>query len=237
MKTNMNALGPQIPLHVGFREDAVFEDFLPGQNAVAVGTLRQMLANLDTHLLYLWGASGSGVSHLLQASIHDLQTQGFEALYLPLAECIEYGPDALEGLEDCQAVAFDNIELIAASAQWQEAVFHFYNRMRDSGRLILVGASCSPLQLELSLADLKSRLSSGITLNLHAMTDEERTAWLIWKGRRRGLVIEQDVAEFLILRHNQNMNELVATFDRLDSASLAEKRKITIPFLKQILEL
>lgn len=230
-------LGPQMPLHVGFREDAVFEDFLPGQNAIAVGTLRQMLANLDTHLLYLWGVNGSGVSHLLQASIHDLQTQGFEAVYLPLAECLEYGPDALEGLDECQAVAFDDIGLVAESPEWQEAIFHFYNRMRDADKLLIVGASASPLHLELSLADLKSRLSSGITLNLQAMSDEERVAWLIWKGRRRGLVIEKDVAEFLIHRHNQNMNELVATFDVLDSASLAEKRKITIPFLKQILNL
>jgi DnaA family protein len=233
----MSSVSQQIPLHVSFREDAVFEDYLPGENALAVGTLRHALAKLDDHLVYLWGGAGVGVSHLLQAAIHDLQSQGLSAVYLPLSECLDYGVDALEGLDECDAVGLDDIDLVAGNSQWQESLFHFYNRMRDSGKLILVGGRCSPLQSEITLPDLKSRLSSGLTLNLVTMTDEERVDWLVWKGRRRGLVIEKDVAEFLINRHNQNMSELVATFDRLDSASLAEKRRITIPFLKQVLEL
>lgn len=102
---------------------------------------------------------------------------------------------------------------------------------------MLVGANCSPLQLPMSLKDLKSRLSSGLTISLSPMTDEERVSWLVWKGRRRGLVVEKDVAEFLIYRHNQNVRELEQTFEKLDAASLAEKRKITIPFLKQVLDL
>jgi DnaA family protein len=231
------ATNPQLPLHVSFREDAVFEDFLPAGNAVAVGTLRQALANLNDHLIYLWGSSGVGVSHLLQASVHDLQTQGMQAVYLPLSECLSYGPEALEGLDELDAVALDDVHLLVDSIDWQEAVFHFYNRMRDSGRLILVGSSSSPLQLPLPLQDLKSRLSSGLTISLSPMTDEERVSWLVWKGRRRGLVVEKDVAEFLIYRHNQNVSELVHTFEKLDAASLAEKRKITIPFLKQVLGL
>lgn len=227
----------QIPLHVSFSEDAVFEDYLPGDNAVAVGTLRHALARLDDHLIYLWGATGSGTSHLLQAAVHDLQTQGLNAIYLPLSECIEYGPEALEGLDECDAVAFDDIDLANRQDDWEEALFHFYNRMRDSGKLLLVGGRSSPLQSAIRLPDLKSRLSSGLTLKLVTMTDEERVGWVIWKGRRRGLVIESEVAEFLIQRHNQNMKELVASFERLDNASLAEKRRITIPFLKQVLGL
>ncbi len=225
----------QIPLRMSFREDAVFEDYLPGQNAIAVGTLRQALANLNDHLVFLWGAPGVGVSHLLQAAVHDLQTQGLDAIYLPLAECLSYGPEALDGLDMLDAIAIDDIDLIANNPQWQEVLFHFYNRMRDSGKLILVGGLCSPLHLEHTLADLKSRLSSGLTLHLVAMSDEERVDWVLWKGRKRGLVIEKDVAEFLITRHNQNMHEMVETFDQLDSASLAEKRRLTIPFLKQVL--
>ena len=227
----------QLPLNVGFREDAVFEDYLPANNALAIGTLRHALAKLDDHLIYLWGARGVGVSHILQAAVHDLQLQGLEVVYLPISECLEYGADALEGLDEMDAVAFDDIDLVANDADWQEGLFHFYNRMRDSGKLILVGAACSPLHLPLSLADLKSRLSSGLTLQLLPMSDEERVDWVVWKGRRRGLTIERDVAEFLINRHNQNMKELVSTFDKLDAASLAEKRKITIPFLKQVLQL
>ncbi|MDN3649751.1 DnaA regulatory inactivator Hda [Reinekea marina] len=228
---------PQMPLHVTFKDNAVFEDYLPGNNALAIGTLRQALARLDDHLILIWGAEGVGVSHILQASIHDLQLQGLATMYLPLAECLEFGPEALDGLDEVDAIALDNIELVSGNAQWQEAIFHFYNRMRDSGKMILVGSNCSPMQLPIELPDLKSRLSSGLTLQLSQLDDDQRIDWVIWKARRRGLVVEREVAEFLILRHNQNMKELVATFDKLDTESLAAKRRLTIPFLKQVLAL
>jgi DnaA family protein len=227
----------QIPLHVTFRDNTVFEDYLPGNNALVIGTLRQALARLDDHLIYLWGAAGVGVSHILQASIHDLQLQGLSTLYLPMADCLEFGPEAIEGFDSIDAVALDDIELIVGHPEWQEALFHFYNRMRDSGKLILVGSSVSPLHISIELADLRSRLSSGLTLQLTSLDDDQRIDWVIWKARRRGLVVEREVAEFLILRHNQNMKELVATFDRLDTESLAAKRRLTIPFLKQVLAL
>lgn len=227
--------GQQIPLHVGFREDTVFEDYLPGRNAVAVGTLRQALANLNDHLIFLWGGQGVGVSHLLQAAIHDLHTQGFNTAYLPLSDCMCAGPEALEDLEHLDAIAIDDLGVLIERADWQEALFHLYNRMIDGGKLMLVGGDCSPLHLTFSLADLKSRLSSGLTLQLVSMSDQERVDWLVWKGRRRGLVLEKDVAEYLIHRHNQNMGELVKTFDYLDSASLSQQRRLTIPFVKHVL--
>lgn len=181
--------GVQIPLQVTFRDDAVFKDYLPGNNAVAIGTLRQALARLDDHLIYLWGTAGVGVSHILQAAIHDLQLQGLSTLYLPIKECLEFGPEALDGLDELDAIAIDDIEMLAGHSAWQEALFHFYNRMRDSGRLILVGAQHSPLHLSIELPDLKSRLSSGLTLQLTPLHDEQRIDWVIWKARRRGLVV------------------------------------------------
>lgn len=230
-------MAEQLPLRVSFREDAVFEDFLPGQNASAVGTLRQALARLDQHLIVLWGGPGAGVSHLLQAAVNDLHTQGLNAIYLPISECFSHGVGALDGLSELDAIALDDMQLVEQDTQWQEAIFHLYNQLKDSGKLILIGLKSSPLASDFRLADLKSRLSSGLTLQLQRMTDEERIDWLIWKGRRRGLIIERDVSEFLIHRHNQNVAELERSFEVLDSASLAEKRKITIPFLKKILNI
>lgn len=230
-------MSEQLPLSVGFRENAVFEDFLPGQNAISVGTLRSALTRLDQDLIVLWGRSGCGISHLLQASIHDLKTQGLNGVYLPLKEVVSYGVNALEDLAQCDALALDDLELIAEHHHWQEAIFHLYNQMKDAGKLILVGLNQSPFHLNLPLADLRSRLTSGLTLAIHPMSDDERIDWLIWKGRRRGLVIEREVAEFLIYRHHQNLGELEQTFEKLDSASLAHKRKLTIPFLKQTLAL
>lgn len=227
----------QLPLSVSFREDAVFDDFLPGDNAQTVGALRHALARLDEQLLYLWGAAGSGLSHLLQASVHDLQTQGLEGLYLPLAECIDYGPNALEGLDELDVVALDDIDLIAGRAEWEEAVFHLFNRLRDTGRVLMVTSHSSPLHQSIELPDLKSRLSWGLAFQVQPLSDEQKMDWLIWKARRRGLTLEPDVAAFLINRVARSMNVLVEAFDRLDQDSLAEQRRLTIPFVKSVLGL
>ncbi|GGX65372.1 DnaA regulatory inactivator Hda [Saccharospirillum salsuginis] len=227
----------QLPLSVTFREDAVFDDFLPGDNAQTVGALRHALARLDDHLLYLWGAPGSGLSHLLQAAVHELQTQGLEGVYLPLAECLDYGTEALEGLDELDVVALDDIDLITGRPEWEEAVFHLFNRLRDTGRVLMVTSHSSPLHQSIELPDLKSRLSWGLTFQVQPLSDEQKMDWLIWKARRRGLTLEPDVAAFLINRVARSMNVLVEAFDKLDQHSLAEKRRLTIPFVKSVLGL
>lgn len=227
----------QLPLSVTFREDAVFDDYLPGDNAQTVGALRHALARLDESLIYLWGAPGCGLSHLLQAAVHDVQTQGLEVMYLPLAECIDFGPEALEGLDEVDVLALDDIDRIAGRPDWEEAVFHLFNRLRDSGRILMVTSHSSPLHQKIELPDLRSRLSWGLTFQVQPLSDEQKTDWLIWKARRRGLTLEPDVAAFLINRVARSMKALVDAFEALDHHSLAEQRRLTIPFVKSVLDL
>lgn len=227
----------QLPLSVTFREDAVFDDYLPGDNAQTVGALRHALARLDESLIYLWGAPGCGLSHLLQAAVHDVQTQGLEVMYLPLAECIDFGPEALEGLDEVDVLALDDIDRIAGRTDWEEAVFHLFNRLRDSGRILMVTSHSSPLHQQIELPDLRSRLSWGLTFQVQPLSDEQKTDWLIWKARRRGLTLEPDVAAFLINRVARSMKALVDAFEALDHHSLAEQRRLTIPFVKSVLDL
>lgn len=227
----------QLPLGVTFREDAVFDDYLPGDNARTLGALRHALARLDESLIYLWGAPGCGLSHLLQAAVHEVQTQGLDVMYLPLAECIDYGPEALEGLDEVDVLALDDIDRIVGRPEWQEAVFHLFNRLRDSGRMLMVTSHASPLHQSMELPDLRSRLSWGLTFQVQPLNDEQKTDWLIWKARRRGLTLEPDVAAFLINRVARSMKSLVEAFDTLDHRSLAEQRRLTIPFVKAVLGL
>lgn len=166
----------QLPLGVTFREDAVFEDYLPGDNAQTLGALRHALARLDETLIYLWGASGSGLTHLLQACVHDLQSQGLESLYLPLADCVQYGPDALEGLDEMAVLALDDIDSIAGLPDWEEALFHLFNRMRDSGRVLLVTSHTSPLHPTVALPDRSRCLAVVVVAVTPCVTCCSRTS-------------------------------------------------------------
>lgn len=112
----------------------------------------------------------------------------------------------------------------------QEKSLPFQNTCR-----LLVSAEKSPLHIHLQLADLKSRLASGVTYQLHLMSDEEKIEALRLRAHCRGLELNKTVAQFLLNHCPRNMQELFGTLEKLDQASLAEQRRLTIPFVKQIL--
>ena len=118
---------------------------------------------------------------------------------------------------------------------WEQALFHFFNRARDSGCRLLVSADRAPRFLPVVLADLQSRLSWGIVYELPVFTDKDRLDLLIMRASGRGLVLSPELANFIISRAPRGLSQLLAILNKLDAASLAEKRPLSIPFAKAVL--
>ncbi len=229
----------QLPLGVRLRDDATFANFYPGINAAAQGYVERLCepeAGGVESLVYLWGPLGVGRSHLLQAACHRLEQQGAATLYLPLEEVAELGPALLEGLGQFELVCLDDVQRVATDAQWQEALFHLFNRLRDSGRRLLLSADAAPRELPLSLADLRSRLSQALVFQLRELSDEDKLRALQLRAFRRGLQMSEEAGRFILTRSGRSMNELFDVLERLDQASLQAQRKLTIPFLKEVLD-
>lgn len=229
----------QLPLGVRLRDDATFANFYPGINAAAQGYVERLCepeAGWVESLVYLWGPLGVGRSHLLQAACHRLEQQGAAALYLPLEEVAELGPALLEGLEQFELVCLDDVQRVATDPQWQEALFHLFNRLRDSGRRLLLSADAAPRELPLTLADLRSRLSQALVFQLRELSDEDKLRALQLRAFRRGLQMSEEAGRFILTRSGRSMNELFDVLERLDQASLQAQRKLTIPFLKEVLD-
>ena len=158
----------QLPLGVRLRDDATFANYYPGANAAALGYVERLCeadAGWTESLIYLWGGEGVGRSHLLQAACLRFEQRGEPAVYLPLAEVVEYGPALLDNLEQCELVCLDDLDAVAGRSDWEEALFHLFNRLRDSGRRLLLAASGSPRELKVQLADLQSRLTLALVFS------------------------------------------------------------------------
>nr|WP_282450150.1 DnaA regulatory inactivator Hda [Microbulbifer sp. CAU 1566] len=227
---------------VSLRDDATFANFFQSPDAVnrQVAGMLQAFASGDNaeQAIYLWGESGSGVTHLLQSVCQVAETAGRSFQYLPLADLIEADPQViLEGLEFLDLVCIDDLHLIEGRANWQTALFHLYNRLRDSGRQLLLGSRKSPRGLELGLADLQSRLQWGLTFQLHPLSDTDKLAALRQRSRLRGFDLPEDVAHYILHRAPRDTRALFALLEQLDRASLQAQRKITIPFVKQVLNI
>lgn len=231
----MSRAPAQLPLGVGLRDDATFDSFLPAANASLVERLSRQLDADGEPFLYLWGAPGSGRSHLLQAACHAASDRDLRALYLPLQDLGHFPPLMLEDAERLDLVAIDDVETVIGRRRWEEALFHAFNRLRDAGKRLVVSAAVAPRQLPVKLPDLASRLTWGVTFHLQPLGDSERLQALQLRARIRGMQLPDEVARYILHRGPRKLDELFEELAVLDRASLSAQRKLTIPFVKQAL--
>ncbi|MEO5573241.1 MAG: DnaA regulatory inactivator Hda [Gammaproteobacteria bacterium] len=225
----------QLPLSIGLRDGASFANYCVGPNREAVQTLHD-IANADLQFIYLWGAPGTGKTHLLHAACQSISAQGATPAYLSLTHAGEISPDLLLGLEHLALVCIDDIQAIAARPEWEIALFHLYNRIHATNTRLVISGSATPRELGLGLADLSSRLVWGLVLHLHALNDEEKIAALSLRAHGRGIELPEDVARFLLRRCSRDMHGLFDLLQRLDLASLAGQRRLTIPFVRELIK-
>jgi DnaA family protein len=219
---------------VQLRDEATLDNFLAAAPVQAlVGALGRQLEPAGEEIIYVYGPSGSGKSHLLQAGCH---LAGTSAQYLPLAEVGHYAPeDVLQGVESLNLVCLDDISHVMGDARWERALFNLYNRAREQGCRLLVGADAAPRALAVDLADLRSRLAWGIVYRLTRASDEEKSAILRFRASRRGLSLSREVSSYIVSRAPRALDQLLDLLDTLDQASLAQQRALSIPFIKQAL--
>lgn len=223
----------QLPLRVRLRDTARFSSFVHGRNSEAV----QLLATgpqVGPRVLWLWGRAGTGKTHLLQAACAAVGEQGGAATYLDLQGGAE--PGWLEGCEGLDLVCLDGIDAAAGDADWSAAIFRVYTLMQDLGGRLCVASTQPPASVHFQLPDLRSRLLAASVHQLHELDEGGQLEALRLRAAERGLELPEEAASYLVHRVPRDMHTLCAVFDRLDEASLAAQRRLTVPFLKGVLE-
>lgn len=213
-----------------------FERFVPGDNLEAIAALQDWCRLKGSWSLFLHGGAGSGKSHLLQSAAARIAELGRRVLYLSL-DSADLTPMVLDDLEQLDAVLLDTLEAVAGQRQWEEAIFHLYNRLQqtDEGRL-LVAARLPPGHLELELADLRSRLSASPAYLLKRLDDAGRARLLRQGAEHRGLQLSDAVVSYMLTRCPRDPAWLTRFLDQLDEATLAEQRAPTVPFIGKLLD-
>lgn len=222
----------QLPLAVQLPDDETFATFVQGNNEDVV----QVLAQQTDGLVYLWGSAGVGKSHLLHALCARSQQP---VMYLPLAELKDHmQPQILQGLEQYAVLCLDDVDAISDSEPWCYELFALLNRVRDrDAGLLVVTARCAPVALQVAIADVHSRLQWGLTLQVKPLADEDKARALQRRAKTFGLTLSHETAQFMVQRLGRDMRSLMNCLARLDRASIAAKRRLTIPFVKDVLDI
>jgi DnaA family protein len=221
----------QLPLGVRLAETARFEGFVAGPNRE---TFELLSGRSPPRVLWLWGRTGTGKTHLLQASCASVGAAGGASAYLDLETAGT--PGLLEGFEGLDLVCLDSLERVSDDAAWNAAIFRLYTLMQDGAGRLYVASTGPPAALRFRLPDLRSRLLAAPVHQLHELGEEERMTALEQRAERLGLLLPRESAAYLVHRLPRDMHSLCAVLDRLDEAALAAQRRLTVPFLRQVLE-
>lgn len=231
----------QFTLAVTLPDDETLHSFYGADSSPAVAYIRQYLqperanSGKPQPPVFVFGASGSGKSHLLYAACVQAQELGLTSQLLALDEFAQYSPRMLDNLEQLDLVCLDNIGAVAGDSHWQVALFDLYNRLAEHGKKLIIVADDQPTALGFTLPDLVSRLQACTVFQLRLLSDDDKQKLLQQKARVRGLDLPDEVARYLLNRQQRDIRALVDTLDLLDKASMVHQRRLTIPFVKDVL--
>lgn len=228
----------QLPLGVQLRESASFGTFFPGPNTELVHQLHAIAAASPsaTSVHFVCGPDGCGKTHLLQATSRAAGAKGRSSAYLPLAELLEAGAGVIEGMARQSLVCLDDVDAVAGRRDWEEALMALADGLRANGGHLLAAATRPPMELGLGLRDLATRLAWGPVYALKPLSDDEKLRLLQQRALGRGLEMPEEVGRFLLTRSSREIPVLLSVLDRLDHASLAAQRRLTLPFVRATLE-
>jgi DnaA family protein len=229
----------QLPLALRYPPDQRFDTFVAAGSEAGAAAIAQLRALADgsgsEDKVYVSGAPAVGKTHLLLAACAQADSAGRRAAYLPLASASGRLRDALDALDGYDLLALDGLDAVAGHRDDEVALFDAHNRAHDAGRALLYAARAMPDALPLLLPDLRSRLSQCARIVLEPLDDGGRRDVLRLRAQRRGLHMDDAAIDWLLRRVDRDLSSLAALLDRLDQASLAAQRRITVPFLRQVL--
>jgi DnaA family protein len=225
----------QMTLGVQLKERATFESFLTGRNQELLAHLRHTAASVPGGATWLAGPHAAGKSHLLQAVCADL-APGRRAAYLPLEALLPFGPETLDGAESLDVCCYDDVQVIAGLEAWEQRLFSLWQRASERNATLLFAARENPAHVEFGLKDLKSRLASSAVFVVRELNDAEQIEALTLRARLRGLEMPLETARYLQRRFPRDMRTLCDILDTLDDAAFVAQRRLTVPFIRDVIE-
>lgn len=219
-------MSSQLTLNIRLRDDATFENFIGSAAGRIQGKER---------LHYLWGPAGSGKSHLLQALCHQINTEDGDSIYLE--NLAVNSAEILHSLETFSLICLDDIDDILGDENWELALFHLMNSVKDGDSRLIVSASTPAVNLKCKLLDLDSRLKAAVAVETDTPGDEEKLVMLKRRANNRGFDLNDEVARFILGRAPRDMRHLIELLERLEVETLRQQKILTIPFVKKTLKL
>ena len=220
-------------------QKASFKNFFCSpDNSELISRLSELVANKNPDELIINGAAGSGKSFLMQAICNELSASGKQFAFIPMNKAINMGVEIFQNLASLDAVCVDDLQLILSKGEWETAMFNLINECQQSNcsRILSLGGNQS-LEDIAQLPDLLSRIKRMEFMKLQAVQDESLNQALDFVSQQLDINLEKAELDFLLKHQAREFSLLVDNLIALDKQAASLKRKITIPLIKETLNL
>ena len=225
----------QLSLGVELEPSVSLDNFYAKKNEKVLSHIQQFLQWEGERFIYLYGPEGAGKTHLLQGACLEVMKRHESAIYVSLLDRSEYQEEMLQNLETLSLICIDDVDAIAGDSAWEEALFHLYNASFVRGSRLLLAGRQLPVHLNFNLSDLTSRLAWGLSFKLEPLVGPDALLVLQQQAHEVGMNLPQEVSQFLLQRSKRDMASLGEIMRVLKRASLNHHRKVTVPFVKQVM--
>ncbi len=226
--------GEQLALSVALAQTQTFGNYHPGPNTAAVGTVQELLAPGGGLVLLLHGPTGSGKTHLARALLRAAEAQKLSHCLLSIDAKLPE-PTALSAAGNCRLVVVDSLDARALPDDFALQLLRVLDVAKTKSANVLLVARHNSPQLQFARPDLATRVAAAASFGLKNLSDEDRARLLTLHAHARGLHLPDEVAHYLLRHLARDIGTLLGAVHLLDSASLAQQRRLTIPFVQQTL--
>jgi DnaA family protein len=220
-------------------QKASFDSFFCSpDNQNLMTRLTDIVISRDANELIIHGEEGSGKSFLMQAICNELSSAEKQFAFIPMKKAFNMGVEIFQNLGSLDAVCIDDVQLIFKTQDWETALFNLINECQQSNcSLMLILGGTQPLGESVVLPDLLSRIKRMEFVALNAVQDESFNQAIDFVAQQLDIRIEKAELEFLLKHQIRKFSLLVENIIALDKQAASLKRKITIPLIKETLNI
>jgi DnaA family protein len=210
----------------------LWRNFIGDKNQQILEFLSGLFAQQSSSVVYVYGAQSSGKTHLLQGCAFKALEKSLKVAYIDFKQ--DMPSRVLDNLEDNDWVCIDNVDSLEEDQQ--QELFDLYNRASNTSVKLIISGKTLPSELNL-FKDLKTRLSLATIFCLETLDDHSKKSIIQQQMDERNLKIDHKIYDYLFKHYSRDLADLLNAINQLDKASLQQKNSITIPLVKQVLDI
>lgn len=229
----------QLPLKIGLREEVCFETYVAESEelALALGHYQQSLSTQQEDFFYICGSHAVGKTHLLQASCRFMTDFSQTSAYLPFADTtFPLVPEVLKGLENTYLVCLDDVDLVIGDAQWEMALSELIYKSQALGHRVILSGQYAFDHWSMTTQTLRDAMIAFLSIELSPLVEKANLIEAIQRhALKMGFELSIDVANYLVKQFSTDLAQLLSVLQFIEQSSMIEKRRVTLPFVKQVL--